>query len=171
MGHDARLEKRHVVLHALFSVAAAAVVACWLYLAWAVGALGCGLVWGGVAWWTRPRVIKAGSALVFVQGRAIGLYRENIAGVGVIGTLGLVGGKCVGLVSETDYDGSVIVWPSGTTVSGSGSSLAITSRGVTVHIGDEIDAGTQPGLTFPEFQGRLPKECESADLMDIWLAR
>lgn len=46
-------------------------------------------------------------------------------------------------------------------------SLAITSQGVTVHIGDEIDAGIQNGLSFPEFRGRLREECEGADLMDL----
>lgn len=132
-------------------------------------ALGCGLLWGGVAWWTRDRVIEAGSALVLVKGRDIGLGAENTVGVGVTGTLGLIGDRCVGLVDETGEDGSVIVWPSGTTVSGSGTSLAITSRGVTVHIGDEIDAGTQDGLTFPEFRDRLPEECERAHLMDLRL--
>ena len=134
-----------------------------------VVAIGCGLVWGGVAWWTRPRVIEAGSALVFVKGRTVGLGAESIVGVGVVGTLGLVGEKCVGLVDETGTSGTVIVWPSGTTVSGSGQSLAITSQGVTVHLADEIDAGTQEGLTFPEFQGRLPQECADADLMDLRL--
>ena len=132
-------------------------------------ALGCGLVWGGVVWWTRDRVIEAGSALVFVQGRDIGLGAESIVGVGVTGTLGLVGDRCVGLLDETGNDGSVIVWPSGTTVSGSGTSLAITSRGVTVHIGDEVDAGTQNGLTFPEFRKHLPDECEDANLIDLRL--
>lgn len=134
-----------------------------------VVALGCGVVWGGVAWWTRDRVVEAGSALVFVKSRELGLGAENIVGVGVTGRLGLVGGRCVGSVDETGDGGSVIVWPAGTTVSGSGNSLAITSQGVTVHIGDEIDAGTQDGLSFPEFRGRLPKECEGADLMDLRL--
>lgn len=58
-----------------------------------VVALGCGLVWGGVAWWTRDKVIEAGSALVFVKGRGIGLGAKSIVGVGVTGTLGLVGGR------------------------------------------------------------------------------
>lgn len=132
-------------------------------------ALGCGLVWGGIAWWTRDRVVEAGSALVFIEGRDIGFGAESTVGVGVTGTLGLVGDRCVGLVGETGGDGSVIVWPSGTTVSKSGMPLAITSRGVTVHIGDEIDAGTQNGLTFPEFRERLPEECEGANLMDLRL--
>lgn len=132
-------------------------------------AVGCGLVWGGVAWWTRDRVIEVGSALVFVEGRDIGLGPESIVGVGVTGTLGLIGGRCVGLLDETGDDGSVIVWPFDTTVSGSGRSLVITSRGVTVHIGDEIDAGTQNGLTFPGFRERLPEECEGANLMDLRL--
>ncbi len=131
-------------------------------------ALACGLVWGGVAWWTRDRVIEAGSALVFVEGRHIGLGAESSAGVGVTGTLGLIGGRGVGLDDGVGNDGSVIVWPSGTTVSGSGRSLVITSEGVTVHIGDEIDAGTD-GLTFPEFRDRLPEECLGADLMDLRL--
>ena len=130
----------------------------------------CGLVWGGVAWWTRPRVIEAGSALVFVQGRDIGLGAESHAGLGVVGTLGLVGETCVGLVDETGTDGTVVVWPSDTTVSGTGDSLAITSLGVTVHLGDQIDAGTDD-LTFPEFHGRLPRECGGAGLMDLRLGQ
>lgn len=133
-------------------------------------ALVSGLVVGGVAWWTRPRVIEAGSAVVFVQGRDIGLGAENFVGIGVIGTLGLVGETCVGLVDESGTNGSVIVWPSDTTVSGTGRSLAITSQGVTVHMGDAIDAGTQNGLRFPEFEGRLPEGCKGSELMDLQLA-
>lgn len=76
----------------------------------------------------------------------------------------------MGLIDETGTDGTVIVWPSGTTVTGSGESLSITSRGVTVRMGDAIDAGTQNGLTFPEFEGRLPTECEGSALMDLRLA-
>lgn len=87
----------------------------------------------------------------------------------MLGTLGLVGDKCVGLVEETGTDGTVIAWPSGTTVVGSGESLSVTSQGVTVELGDEIDAGTQNGLTFPEFEGRLPNECAGSGLMDIQL--
>lgn len=135
-----------------------------------VVALVSGLAMGGVAWWTRPRVIEAGSAVLLVQGRDIGLGAEVEVGVGVVGTLGLVGGKCVGLVDEAGTKGAVIVWPSGTTVRGSGRSLAVTSQGVTVRIGDEIDAGTQTGLTFPEFEERLPEECDGSELMDLGLA-
>ena len=129
----------------------------------------CGAVWAGVAWWTRPRVIDAGSAQVFVDGRDIGLGGESIVGVGTTGTLGLVGGRCVGLVDETGTEGTVVVWPAHTTVTGSGESLAITSLGVTVHLGDEIEAGTQGGRGVSEFRERLPRECADADLMDLWL--
>jgi hypothetical protein len=130
----------------------------------------CGAVWGGIAWWTRPRVIEAGSVLVFVEGRDVGLGRESHAGLGVVGTLGLVGGRCVGLVDGTGTEDTVVVWPSDTTVSGTGESLAITSLGVTVHLGDQIDAGTDD-RTFPEFRGRRPRECGDAGLMDLRLGQ
>lgn len=131
--------------------------------------LAVGVVVGAVEWWTRPRVVEAGSAVVLVEGRDLGLGGEDVAGVGVEGVLGLVGETCVGLLSSDRGDGSVIVWPSGTTVAGSGRSLSITSQGQTVRLGDEIDAGTEEGLRFPELSGRLPRECAEADLTPLWL--
>lgn len=132
-------------------------------------ALAVGVVLGAAEWWTRPRVVEAGSTVVLVEGRELGLGGEDVAGVGVEGVLGLVGDTCVGLLPPNGEDGSVVVWPSGTTVAGSGRSLSITSQGQTVRLGDEIDAGTEEGMRFPELSGRLPEGCEEADLIALWL--
>jgi hypothetical protein len=125
---------------------------------------------GGLVWWTRPWVVEAGSTVVLIEGRELGPRGESLVGVGVTGVLGLVGGRCVGLVRTLGaLDGSVIVWPPDTQVSGSGTSVAITSRGVTRPPGDEINAGTRDGLRFPDFVERLPAECEGSELMDLQL--
>jgi hypothetical protein len=125
---------------------------------------------GATVWWTRPRIIEAGAAVILVQGRDLGLGVESMAGVGVEGTIDLIGGTCVGLIPPSGRGGAVIVWPPGTQVRGSGDSLSITSQGVTVHIGDGIDdAGTQHGLRFPEFEEGLPEECQGSELMDLHL--
>ena len=118
-------------------------------------------------WWGRARVIEAGSAVVLVEGRDLNLTGTDEAGVGIAGTLGLVGDRCVGFVS--DGDGSVIVWPAGTSVSGSGEDLTITSEGKTVRLGDQVEAGSLQRSDFPEFDGRLPDACRGFPLIDVGL--
>lgn len=130
------------------------------------------LGWGAVTWWTRSQVIEAGEAVVLVEGRDLILGTEAIAGVGITGTLGLVGGTCVGFVDgfgDDAGDGTIIVWPAGTTVDGSGEDLTITADGATVTIGDTVDGGSAQVTAFPEFDGRLPEECEDAPLVDVSL--
>lgn len=75
----------------------------------------------------------------------------------------------MGLVGEDGGCDSVVIWPSDTTVAGAGESISITSLGITVHIGDSIEAVTQNGLAFPEFTAKLPPECQGSDLMDLRL--
>lgn len=119
-------------------------------------------------WWGRARVIQAGSAVVLVEGRDLNLTGTGgEAGVGIGGTLGLVGDRCVGFVS--DGEGSVIVWPAGTSVSGSGKDLTITSEGKTVRLGDQVEGGTLQRNDFPEFDGHLPDACQGFPLIDVGL--
>lgn len=127
------------------------------------------LGWVGLTWWTRPQVVEAGDAVVLVEGREIGLGAEVIAGVGITGTLGLVGGTCVGFVDDVGDagDGTIIVWPAGTMVDGSGEDLTITADGATVGVGDTFDGGSAQVTEFPEFDGRLPEECEDTPLVDV----
>lgn len=123
---------------------------------------------GGVWWWwSRARVIQAGSAVVLVEGRDLHLTGTLEAGVGIGGTLGLVGDRCVGLAS--DVEGSVIVWPAGTSVSGSGADLTITSEGKTVRLGDRVEGGSAQRNDFPEFDGLLPEACRGFPLIDVGL--
>jgi hypothetical protein len=135
-----------------------------------VVALTVAIIWGAATWWTRPRVVEAGPVVVLMAGRDVGLGDAGIAGVGMSGTLGLVGDKCVGLLRQAGAeDGSVIVWPADTTVTGWGKSLSVTSEGVTYRIGQVIDGGTDSGTrSFPEFEGRLPDDCAGSGLLNFY---
>lgn len=120
-------------------------------------------------WWTRDRLVTAGNAVVLVEGHDLSLGPTSYAGVGVEGSVELIGGRCVGfadLGGSGGSGGSVIVWPPGTEVHGTGESLEITSRGVTIRIGDEIVAGSTQ-RSFPSLEGRLPEECDGAEVIDV----
>jgi hypothetical protein len=118
-------------------------------------------------WWSRARLVEAGAEVVLVEGRDLNLTGTDEAGVGIAGTLGLVADRCVGFVS--DGEGSVIVWPAGTSVSGSGEDLTITSEGETVRLGDQVEGGSLQRNDFPEFDGRLPAACRGFPLIDVGL--
>jgi hypothetical protein len=46
-------------------------------------------------WWTTPKVVRNGAVVLAVDRHFV---MEDVAGVGLVGTLGLVGGRCVGTV-------------------------------------------------------------------------
>ena len=77
-------------------------------------------------WWSRHRSSTA-ARFVLVEGRDLNPLGQAQAGMGIIGTLGLVGDRCVGLNSK-DVSVRVIVWPHDTEVSGSGMDVRITSE-------------------------------------------
>lgn len=118
---------------------------------------------------TRPQIIEAGQTVVFVEGRDLTSFGQDRAGMGITGTLGLVGERCVALVSDAG-SARIIVWPPGTKVSGSDQEFSITSEGETVRLGDRIDAGTLSRQRFAYFEERLPRSCRNVPLIDVGLA-
>ncbi|MBB6626178.1 hypothetical protein H5V45_02480 [Nocardioides sp. KIGAM211] len=117
-----------------------------------------------------PRAVDAGGVTVLVDGRTRGWGSEEgpTAGVGVMGELGLVGGRCVGFVGPYGK-GSVIVWPEGTSVTGSGRQVAITSEGHTVHLGDQVEGGTSRTRSFPGLDDLVPDACRDVPMLDVGL--
>jgi hypothetical protein len=120
---------------------------------------------GGLWWWSRPRVLEAGSVVVLVEGRHLDLNGSDYAGFGIGGTLALMGGRCLGM--ESGDESYVIVWPPGTSVSGSGESLTVTAHGRTLRLGDTVQGGTLDHSDFPEFDGRLPAACVEFKQIDF----
>lgn len=122
----------------------------------------------------HAKALHGGQIVVIVESKdaydeANGTVR---VGTGIGGTLGLVGGSCVGFVDQgTSNSGPdrVIVWPPGTTVSGSGTALRITSEGKTVQLGDQIEAGADLRRTFPELDGTVPTECRDFPRVPVGL--
>jgi len=120
----------------------------------------------------QNRVMHVGNAVIAIEGRDIHLtpWNGSSVGVGVGGRLGLVAGRCVGFVdSGAGGDGVVIVWPSGTRVSGHGEDLRITSEGKTVRLGDEVSAGSEFGHDFSGIREKLPADCRKARLVQVGL--
>lgn len=121
-----------------------------------------GVVVVGVRWWTRPRLVEVGDAVVVVEGHDFSLS-ESYAGVGYVGRLRLVGDRCVGFDNPTGTP-IIAVFPVGTTVSGSGLSTMVTYRGATIRVGDHVDVGM---VNLSEDSrhavvGALPGECGGA---------
>lgn len=120
--------------------------------------------------------IEAGEAVVVVESeKAYSKANGTVSvGVGVSGTLGLVNGRCVGFVDEpsstTTEMEQVIVWPPGTTVKGRGEDLQITSEGVSVRLGERIDAGADLRTEFPELAEVLPVECRGMPMIPVGLS-
>ena len=113
--------------------------------------------------------MHVGDAVLVVEGADLSPWSKTSIGVGVGGRLGLVGGRCVGFVGS-DGSRSVIVWPSGTEVSGPADHVRITSQGKTVRLGDEIEAGSEFGHDFSGIKAMLPRECGQADLVQVGLS-
>jgi len=85
-------------------------------------------------------VITAGSVSVLMETEG---YGGAVAGVGVFGRIGIVGGECVGFVGH-GAPKRLIVFPPGTTVTGhTRSDLVIHTEKVTLRIGDEVEGGTR----------------------------
>lgn len=125
-----------------------------------------------------PDLVRAGSAVVVIEGRHIDLspWNDSSIGVGVGGKLGLVGGRCVGFVyhhsahlPRQDVTGRVIVWPPGTRVAGTGEGLRITSEGKTVRLGELIGAGSEFGHDVSGIKQRLPRACREVPLVQVGL--
>ena len=115
-------------------------------------------------WWTHDRVVEAGGVLVLVEGHDLGT--SSWAGVGYGGELGLIGDRCVGFVGPTDQRSSLIVWPAGTDVTGVGDDLEITTGGVTLRLGDQVEGGMKSQtLQFPDLVEALPDECVGIPLV------
>lgn len=153
-----------------------------------VVAIGCALP--VVVWLVeRPQVASHGSAVTVVEGRELDLWpfnQQGDLGVGSGGYLGLVKGRCVGFLGAhvdpkyivdgkvskdaPKYDGSsgtVIVWPNGTTFTGSGVNLAIvTPGGRRVQLGQRVSGGRPfSGVgVLSDIKDRLPKVCRDQRL-------
>ncbi|GAA4716197.1 hypothetical protein [Nocardioides conyzicola] len=121
----------------------------------------------------RNRVVEVGSAVVAIEGRDIHFWPPTRVvvhiGVGVMGQLGLVGGRCVGFVNDVDPSsgkaaGVVIVWPPGTSVSGEGDELRIKTPGNTLRLGQQVDGGEDFGHDFRGIRDQLPDECRKYEL-------
>jgi hypothetical protein len=103
---------------------------------------------GALFFSTRPQIIEAGQTVVFVEGRDLMSFGQARAGMGITGTLGLVGERCVALVSDTGT-ARIIVWPPG------------TKRA-------RLGSGDQHHVAY--FEERLPSSCRNIPLIDVGLA-
>lgn len=114
-------------------------------------------------WWTRPRVLEAGQVVVLVEGRS--LRTQDTAGTGMGVTLALIGDRCVG--TGKGEDPRILVWPAGTSVSGSGEDVTIETGGRVLHLGDSVAGGTTQRTRYPELDDRLPEECRRFPLIQF----
>jgi hypothetical protein len=73
-------------------------------------------------------------------------------------------------VANGSGDGSVIVWPPGTKVSGEGENLRIASEARTVRLGEDVQRGRGFGQDFLDIREKLPAECGGADLIQVGLS-
>jgi hypothetical protein len=123
-----------------------------------------------------PHLVTVGSAIAVVEGRDEAREGLPVAGVGIEGNLGLVHGRCVGFVADParaglpDNRDTIIVWPPGTTLAGSGAELSITSEGKTVRVGDSINAGSNLRHVFEGVNKLLPDACRGLRLVQVGLS-
>lgn len=127
-------------------------------------------------------MIESGGALAVVESREIntGFFRWKGTefdwgsfgeiGTGIAGTVGLIRGDCVGFVGGDPNEGTLIVWPPGTSIEGSGDDIRITSEGRTIRIGEEIEAGADLRRQFPELDRVIPAECQGLDMIPVGLS-
>jgi hypothetical protein len=90
-------------------------------------------------------------------------FERGGAGVGIFGTLSLVGERCVGFVMREEE--ALLVFPPGTSVTGSGPELAIQVQGERLHLGDRFSGGslfTEPKSlsVFGDLPEQVPSECQ-----------
>lgn len=117
----------------------------------------------------RIRVVREGNVVIAIEGHDLTWWNDFSIGVGIIGTLGLVGDRCVGFVSSEGSGGTVIVWPAGTEIVGEGPTMTIRSEGKTVRIGQQVVAGSAFGHDFAGIRKELPRECRTARLVQVGL--
>ena len=82
-------------------------------------------------------------------------------GVGVFGSLQLVGHRCLGFVMGNEP--TLLVFPPGTSVTGSGASVVIHVQGTTLRLGDRFSGGSMFNEPEPlSFFGGLGTEVPSS---------
>lgn len=83
------------------------------------------------------QAVDAGGVSVL---RLNGNFGGASGGVGVFGSLGLVGHHCVGFVMGSEP--TLLVFPPGTSVTGSGSDVVIHVQGTNLRLGDHFSGGS-----------------------------
>jgi hypothetical protein len=120
----------------------------------------------------RPTVVEAGGVAVLIDaGEWPSLTGQDQGGVGVGGTLGLVGGRCLGIQDEDSDEGLLLIWPHGTKVVGEGAEIVVSKDGRSYRVGDTLNAGTETNeepITKDEFfRDRIPAECLHASAIRL----
>jgi hypothetical protein len=120
----------------------------------------------------RPDVVEVGGVAVLIDaGEWPSLTGRDQGGVGVGGTLGLVGGRCLGIQEEDSDVGLLLIWPHGTEVSGEGAALVVSNDGRSYRVGDTLNAGTdaqeEPITNDEFFADRIPDQCLRASSLRI----
>jgi hypothetical protein len=114
------------------------------------------------------RVLHPGDVFVLMETEE---YTGMVAGVGIAGRLGLVGGHCVGFAGGGSR-GVLIVFPPGTTVHGTGDDLVIDTGEVELRLGDRFDGGSRrsdpaPLSEYGDLDQQVPKQCRGMEAMDV----
>lgn len=118
----------------------------------------------------RTRVVTAGSVSVLMETEH---YTGEVAGMGITGKLGIVGGKCVGFVSSSPR--VLVLFPPGTTVTGDyPRDLIIHSGKADLHIGDNVDGGTRLNeepradlSKFGDLESQVPAPCRKFQALPV----
>jgi hypothetical protein len=118
----------------------------------------------------RPAVVEVGGVAVLIDaGEWPSLTGRDVAGVGVGGRLGLVGGRCLGIQEDGSDEGLLLIWPHGTKVAGQGAEVVVSKDGRSYRVGDTLDAGTgatkEPIAEDAFFGHRVPAECRRASAL------
>jgi hypothetical protein len=117
----------------------------------------------------QEHVVTHGQTSILVAARNPDSQLDQ-GGVGVTGTLVLVGNRCVGFrTPSSDASPTMIVWPHGTEVSGTGESVVIRSQGKSVRLGEEFAGGSARRSHFPKLEGQLPRACRGNRMVDVGL--
>jgi hypothetical protein len=111
------------------------------------------------------KVLDAGGVKVLTETEE---FTGFAAGAGIFGKLRILGGSCVGFGGPIGHGARVatvlLVFPAGTSVTGSGRDLVIHTRGRDLHLGDLVDggsrtAGEEPLSSFGNLASQVPKAC------------
>jgi hypothetical protein len=112
-------------------------------------------------------VVNAGTVSVLTETDA---FTGAAGGVGVDGSLTLVGGRCVGF----GFGGrpTLIVFPKGTSVTGSGQDLIISVAGVHLRLGDHFSAGSRENesrslSSYGDLDHQTPAACQTYKAMPV----